>query len=107
MVDLLCPDFPDRAAGAISGAPLREARPQFGWLFNYRTDEKVGRFATRLSVPQHFRGQRPAPVLRIACKTGRLNVKSYSSVTAGWLPDDRHSMGGDRPVRRRMEARHI
>lgn len=39
-----------------------------------RTDEKVDRFATRWSVPQHFRGQGPAPVVKIACNT--LNAPS-------------------------------
>jgi hypothetical protein len=40
----------------------------------YRTDEKVGRFATRLSVPQHFQGPGPAPVVRIVRNT--LNAPS-------------------------------
>jgi hypothetical protein len=40
----------------------------------HRIDEKIDRFATRWSVPQHFRGQGPVPVVSIACNT--LNAPS-------------------------------
>ena len=60
LIDAWVRRYDEMLAGPIAGTvdQLGIARAALDTAFHCRTDEQKGRFATRLSVPQHFGGQR-------------------------------------------------
>ena len=80
---------------------LSIARAALDTAFYCRTDEQEGRFATRLSVPQHFEGQGRRPRL------GLRHANTTFSVAAGCLSGYGHVMGSKRSLRRQMEGEPV
>src|SRR5689334_15722639 len=65
---------------------------------------------SRISLTSNLRSSsRASSILVIAFTVGGVenDVQAYSSIATGYVRDDGHSMGGGRPVRRRLEAEHV